>query len=306
MSSYKDKKRAFRYWVVYWFIKLLIAISNFIPRLMWLVFCGFLGRVAYALATQTRQLMIRHIGMAFSNLSHAEVKRFARWNFVMLAKNTGDILRATRVKTLSDLEKIIQIHGYEHYEKARDQGKGVIFLTCHLGAFDLQITYMSLRGLRPLIIGTPLKNERLNELLWKQRNAHGAIAVERGKETFRLLKELKSGGSLAILIDQDTKVKSRFVNFFGRPAATPVGAAIFAIKTGACVVPCIIHLGEDGKQHMEFMPEIKTVVTGDEENDLVENTQRYSDFIEEQIRKHPHQWVWMHERWKTQPGEEIK
>jgi Kdo2-lipid IVA lauroyltransferase/acyltransferase len=306
MSTYKEKKRAFRYWIVYWFIRSLIAMSNVAPRSVWLAFCGLLGNIAYAVATETKVLMIKHIGMAFPHLSEKEVKEFARKNFVMLAKNTGEILRATRIKTLADLEKLIQIHGYEHYERARDKGRGVIFLTCHVGAFDLQITYMSLKGLRPLIIGTPLKNARLNDLLWQQRNAHGAIAVERGKETFRLLKELKSGGSLAILIDQDTKVKSRFVNFFGMPAATPVGAAIFAVKTGACIVPCYIHLGDDGKQHMEFLPEIETIVTGDEENDLVVNTQRYSDFIEAQIRKHPHQWVWMHERWKTKPGEEIR
>lgn len=250
--------------------------------------------------------MHKHIRLAFPDFTDEKVEDLAKRNFKMLGKNTGEILRATSVRSLSDLEKFLVIHNYENYEMAKAKGKGVVFLTCHIGAFDLQVTYMSLKGLRPLIIGTPLKDARLNDLLWKQRNAYGAIAVERGKEMFRLLKELKSGGSLAILIDQDTKVKSRFVNFFNRPAATPVGAAIFAVKTGATVVPTYIYLGEDGKQHMTFLPEIETTITDNEEIDLVENTQRYSNFIEEKVREHPEQWVWMHERWKTQPGQEMR
>jgi KDO2-lipid IV(A) lauroyltransferase len=165
---------------------------------------------------------------------------------------------------------------------------------------------MALRGLKPNIIGTPLKDERLNDLLFNYRNAYGAVAVERGKETLRLLKALKSGGSAAILIDQDTKVKSRFVPFFGTPAATPVGAAILAIKTGAAVVPTYVCLDEsDWKQHMHILPEIPTIITGDDEYDMVENTKVYTKFIEDTIRKYPTQWVWMHERWKTRPGEEI-
>ena len=306
MFNLKPYIRPIRYGVVYWLVRVLIAVSNNIPRNVWLGFCGFLGRLGYFFAAKTRRLMYQHIRTAFPAMPDKKVKALAKRNFIMLGKNTGEILRATSVRTLEDMHRFLVIHDYHNFEEAKAQNKGVIFLTCHLGAFDLQVTYMSLKGMRPLIIGTPLKDPRLNELLWKQRNAHGAIAVERGKEMFRLLKELKSGGSLAILIDQDTKVKSRFVNFFGRPAATPVGAATFAIKTGAVVVPTFIHLGDDGMQHMHFMPAIETTVTNNEEVDLVENTQRYTNFIEEQIRKYPDQWVWMHERWKTQPGQEIR
>ena len=168
----------------------------------------------------------------------------------------------------------------------------------------MQVTSMAMRGLNPNIIGTPLKDKRLNELLWQYRNAHGAIAIARGKETFRLIKVLKSGGSVALLIDQDTKVQTVFVDFFGIKAATPVGATVLALKTGAAVVPSYIYLGEDNLQHMYILPEIPMRVSGDEDADIVFNTQVLTNFIEEQIRKHPDQWVWMHERWKTRPAVE--
>src|SRR5690606_31810268 len=153
-------------------------------------------------------------------------------------------------------EEFLVTHGIEHFERAHAEGKGVIFLTCHLGAFDLQVTNMAMRGLNPHIIGTPLKDPRLTNLLWNYRNLHGAIAIARGKETFKMLKVLKAGGSVALLLDQATRVKQVFVNFFGRPAATSVGAAVLALKTGAAVVPPYIYLGDDGLQHMHILPRI--------------------------------------------------
>ncbi len=296
-----------KYTTLYWFVRFLIFVANVFPRKTWLAFCGFLGKLAYGIVGDARDKAIFHLGFALGReKSTKEIVAMSKEVFRMLGKNGGEILRAIKIRTLDDLNKILVTHGMENFEQAHAKGKGVIFLTCHLGAFDLQVTNMALRGLKPSIIGTPLKDARLNDLLFKYRNAYGAVATERGKEMFRLIKALKTGGSVAILIDQDTRVKSRFVDFFGTPAATPVGAAILALKTGAAVVPTYIYLDEeDGMQHMHVLPEIPTSVSGDEEKDMIDNTRVYTRFIEEVIRKHPTQWVWMHERWKTRPGEEV-
>ena len=115
---------------------------------------------------------------------------------------------------------------------------------------------------------------------------------------------------MALLIDQDTRVKSTFVNFFGEPAFTPIGAALLAMKTGAAVLPAFSHLGDDGMQHIEILPEIPLHLTGNEEEDIRYNTQVFTGYIEERIRKYPAQWLWMHERWKTKAcdlnAEELK
>jgi KDO2-lipid IV(A) lauroyltransferase len=302
MAKAKRIRRYLQYGVVYWFVRLLIAISMSMSRKSWLKVSGWLGSVAYYVGTKTRQLTLRHLSMAYPSKTPAEIKALAKSTFKMLGKNGGDILRSSRsVKSLPDLEKFLTTDGLENYEVAHKKRKGVIFLTCHLGAFDMQITNMAMRGLDPNIIGTPLKDPRLNELLWQYRNAHGAIPIARGKETFKLIKVLKSAGSVALLIDQDTKVKSVFVDFFGMKAATPAGATVLALKTGAAVVPTYIYLGDDGLQHMHILPEIPMTITGDEDKDIVFNTQILTNFIEETIRKYPDQWVWMHERWKTKP-----
>jgi len=298
--------KRFKYTIIYGIVLFFIFLSHLVPRKVWIKFTGLLGGLSYYFARKSREKTIEHLGLAFAGTKNIkEIIGLSKESFKMIGRNGGDLLRATKVRTREDLDKILISHDYENFEQSKAKGKGIIFLTCHLGAFDLQITNMALRGLKPLIIGTVLKDPRLNQLLWGQRNALGAVAVERGKETIRLIKTLKSGGCLAILIDQDTNVKSRFVNFFGIPAATPVGAAIFAMKTGAAVVPTYIYLGEDNMQHMHFLPEIPLVLTGDDEKDMITNTDNYTKFIEETIRKHPAQWVWMHERWKTRPGQEM-
>ena len=300
-------RKRIKYTALYYFIRFLIFASNIIPRKTWLRFCGMLGRIAYIFSPQPAERMIRHLTLAFGDeKSQEEIKKLSKKTFEMLGKNAGDILRSLSVKSLDDLNKFLVTTGIENYEKAHAKGKGVMFLTAHLGAFDLQITNMALRGLKPNIIGTALGDEKLNELLVKYRNAYGAIAIERGKESVRLFKALKSGGSIAILIDQDTRVKSRFVKFFGKPCATPIGATVLALKSGCSVVPTYVFLDESNRQQMHILPEIPLVYTGDDEKDLIINTQNFTDFTERIVREHPEQWVWMHERWKTKPGDEIK
>jgi Kdo2-lipid IVA lauroyltransferase/acyltransferase len=303
----KATRRKVRYTFVYRGVQFLIFLSTLMPRVAWIKLCGVLGKIGYHFASESRSLVIKHLTIAYGQEKNKnEIHALAKKVFEYLGKNSGDILRATKVENLTQLEEFLVVSGYGNFEAAYAKGKGVIFLTCHLGAFDLQVSTMALKGLNPNIIGTPLKDERLNDLLWNYRNKYGANAIERGRETFRLIKVLKSGGSVALLIDQDTKVKSRFVKFFGKDAATPVGATVLALKTGAAVVPTFVYLGKDWKQHMEILPEVKLEVSGDDEADMVNNTQLLTTITENIIRQHPEQWVWMHERWKTRPGEEIQ
>ncbi len=300
-------RKEIKYTLLYYFVRFLIFSANLLPRKLWLRFCGMLGRVAYHFSKKPRELAIFHLGLVYGKeKSIPEIIALTKKIFEMLGKNAGDILRSLNVKSLTDLQKFLVTHGMENFQKAHAKGKGVVYLTCHVGAFDMQSTNMALRGVKLSVVGTPMKDERLNALLQNYRNAFGASYIERGKDNIKLIKELKLGNALAILIDQDTKVKSRIVNFFGMPASTPIGATILAMKTGAAVVPCYIHLDENLKQHMHILPEIPLDNTGDEEADLITNTQKFNDFIEMAVRQHPDQWVWMHERWKTKAGEEIR
>jgi Kdo2-lipid IVA lauroyltransferase/acyltransferase len=219
----------------------------------------------------------------------------------MIGRNGGDVLRAYLASDIKYYDRIRRVSGLDVVEGIRASGKSIIFLVAHIGAIEILANEMAMRGFEPNIIGTPLKNKKLNDLLWKHRARFGATPVVRGQETVRLVKVLLSGGAVVILIDQDTKVKSCFVNFFGKPAHTPIGAAMLALRTGAVVIPTFIHMADDLIQEIEFHQPITLINSGEMENDIVSNTQLFTDIIEKQIRKHPEQWVWMHRRWKTKP-----
>jgi Kdo2-lipid IVA lauroyltransferase/acyltransferase len=300
MSLLRRARKKVKYRFIYYFVMFLVTISNWMPRRSWLTFCGVLGVFAYAIAKKSKAQTIKHLALVFGNEKDPEeIKQMSQDVFRMLGKNAGDILRAAGVSSLEELDKFVVMKGFENFEAANARGNGVVFVACHMGAFEFQITSMALRKLNFMVIGTPLKDKRLNDLMWKHRNKNGTNAVERDKATFPMLKTLKAGGSVALLIDQDTKVKSIFVDFFGMPASTPVGPALLALKTGAAVLPAFSHLGEDGLQHIEILPEIPLRNTGNEEADIHFNTQVFTNCIEARIRKYPTQWVWMHERWKT-------
>lgn len=300
-------RKRIKYTAIYWGVLFMIFLSRLMPRTWWLSFFGFLGRIAYSFPSRFKDLVIYHLRLAYSKeKTTREVLDLSKEVYIMLAKNAADVLRSWSVRTREQLEKFVVLEGKEYAEQAKAKGKGIIYFTGHIGAFELMITTMGLHGMPFMVIGTALKDERLNDILVEFRAMHGSEPIERGRETFKLIKTLKSGGSVGMLIDQDTKVKSRFVNFFGMPASTPVGAAVMAMKTGATVIPALIHMGEDKLQHMVLLPPLELVNTGDEEKDMVANTQIFTTILENHIRQHPAQWVWMHERWKTRPGEEIQ
>lgn len=304
MSARPLRKRL-KYTAIYWAVLSAIFVSRLMPRTWWLGFFGWIGRIVYRFPSRFKDLVITHLGMAFGKeKSTEEILALSKEVYVMLAKNGADVIRSWSVETLEQLQKFVIVEGKEHADRALAKGKGIIYFTGHIGAFELMISAMGLNGMPFLVVGTELKDERLNDIIVRFRNKHGSEPIQRGRETFKLIKTLKSGGAVGMLIDQDTKVKSRFVNFFGMPASTPVGAAVMAMKTGAAVVPALIHLGKDNLQHMVLYPEVEMVNTGDEEKDMVTNTQTLTTILEEAIRRNPAQWVWMHERWKTKPGEE--
>lgn len=305
--SMKSKKRPLfkriKYDMLYRLVKTLLFLSSITPRRLMLRHCGFLGGLAYYLVGDARKKTRKHLQLVYGDrFSEEEIQKMAKRVFVMIGKNAADIFRSVNMFELEDFKKVVQVSGEEHLDEAMKSKQGVIVLTAHVGAFELVGTYLALMDYKPQIIGTQQKDPRLNQLMMENRRRRGAEAIERGKDTLKVVRNLKSGGLVAMLIDQDTKVKSVFVDFMGMPASTPIGAALFALRTGAKVIPIGIHLDENHIQQLRIYPEVKIHVSGNEEEDLWINTQALSKATEKLIEADPTQWVWMHERWKTQPA----
>ncbi len=305
MTRRKRLRKKIKYAVLYRFILSLLWLAGKLPRRWVLGLYEQLGRLAYYLFPDERKRIAKHLDYALEDEAKTIDKRqFSKTLFRKLAKNVADIFISHSFRSSADLDKIVDVEGLEHFKQAYQRGNGVIMLGPHLGAFEMVASYISSNGYKLNIVGRKLKNPTLDKLLVDHRTQFGAKSIYSQEGVLALVRALKRGEVMAILIDQDVKwAKGIFVNFFGQPTYTPIGAAWLAQSTQAAVVPMAIHRLPNERHKITILPEIEITKTGNTESDLQTNTQRFSDVLEKLIRLDLTQWVWMHERWKTQPSE---
>jgi len=302
--SNKPLRKRLKNWLIYQFIRGLIWTVRRLPRPVALWLFRNLGLLAFRLIREAREKTLRHLRMAFGDQRREEeIYQLAKQVFRQLGLNAVEAMRMPNLLK-AGLHKHIRFIGKEHLDRAYQRGKGVVCLTGHIGCWELFGAFIASHY--PLkVVGAALYDPRLDAILLTERERAGYQSLPRDASgTRRILRWLKQGGLLGILIDQDTRVDGEFVDFFGRPAYTPAGPVVIAERTGAPLVPMAIYMNNDGTHTVEVRPEIELQNTGDARADRLANVAQCSKAIEAFIREHPAQWVWMHERWKTQASNE--
>jgi KDO2-lipid IV(A) lauroyltransferase len=288
-------------WLIYRFILLGIVLFNYLPRKTALKCGSFLGKLCYFLIAKIRKQTIENLKILFKNKEDKELKRIGLEVFENLGKNAVDVFRLKNT-SWEKVNKMVEVEGIEHFDRAYKLGKGLVALTGHIGNFELIATYFALAGYKVSVIGREIYDKRLDKLLVKNRERAGIQNIPTTAQTREVIKALRSGRALGVLIDQDSfRVRGIFVDFFGKPAKTPIGPILLAQRTGSPIVPLAIVRREDDTYKMVIREEIRAETSEDKEKQLVELTQKGTKFLEEIIREYPTQWVWMHKRWASQP-----
>lgn len=258
-----------------------------------------LGSLGWHLAGRDRRRALDHLALAFPELAPARRAALGRACFRHLGTTLAECLHLLR-RGPQEVGAHVAVEGWEEVERQRAAGRPVLILTGHCGNWELLAAAINLRGLGMAVVARPLDDPGLQAMLAGLRARFGTPTIARGSEgaARQLLTALRAGGALGMLIDQDTKVDGVWVPFLGRPAFTPVGAAKIALRQGAAVVPAFIERLPAGGHRAVFHPVLD--LPGDPEA----ATARMSRTIEEQIRRVPEQWVWMHRRWRRQPQRE--
>jgi Kdo2-lipid IVA lauroyltransferase/acyltransferase len=201
----------------------------------------------------------------------------------------------------SNVDKWIRYEGFEHFEKAKAAGKGVLFATLHLGAWELSAFSHALMAEPMHVVVRPLDNPLLDAFVTRRRTASGNVILGKKEATRELLRALHANKAVGILVDQNVGLdEGIFVDFFGRKACVSPTFAKIAARTGATVIPgYAVWSPEERKYVLRFDEPVG--ITGN----LLIDTQRVQAALERAIRRHPDQWLWIHRRWKTRPpGEE--
>lgn len=205
-----------------------------------------------------------------------------------------------------NIERLVVLDGFENFDAAHRRGKGVIFLTGHMSAWELAPFAQALYGNPLSFLARALDNRRIDVLVNHYRCLSGNRPIEKNNAARAILRVLHDGGTVGILADQNTSLdEGVFVDFFGIPAGTTTGLARIARRTDAAVVPGFLFWdGAMRKYRLRFEAAVQLQHTEDEDADIRVNTARFNKVIEDYIRAHPDQWLWVHKRWKNRPAGE--
>jgi Kdo2-lipid IVA lauroyltransferase/acyltransferase len=288
----------FEYAVAWAGIKLLGLLPRSVARLIGATFAS----AAYKVRTPLRRAAMFNLHLAFPDWSEDKRKQTIRRMIRQIGWMAGEFSQFPKY-TRENIERVVIVDGFENFDAGRRRGKGVLFLTGHMSAWELSSFAHALYGYPLHFLVRPISNLRVDKLINDYRCLSGNQPIDKNKSARAILKVLGDGGTVGILSDHNTSLEEGvFVDFFGLPASTTSGLARLALRTDAAVVPGFLSWDESRRKYrLRFEPAVELSRTGDEEADVRENTQRFTRVIEHFVRAHPDQWLWVHKRWKTRP-----
>lgn len=287
------------------FIKLLRALVRVLPTSAALALGRFAGFIGYSVSKR-RDIAYKNLKAAFAGeKTSKELRRIARGSVETLGMNMIELLRIPDMDQ-AYIREHIQIEGEEVFKKIYAEGKGVIFLTAHFGNWELLNITSAILNYPLLVLARVQRHPRSDEYLNSLRASKGSRVVYKGILVREILKALKKGEIVGILSDQDGGKNGAFVNFFNRRSSSPTGAATFAFRTGAAIIPVFATRLENGRHRIEVKKALQTPSADlpDEEKERFV-LQQFADVLEKQIRQSPDQWLWGHRRWKSTPDRSL-
>lgn len=261
-----------------------------------------LGGLLYVALKKRRRIALENLKIAFGDdMSTDERAQICRRSFQQIGKTAIEFLRFPKL-TFENIWEEVTVEGKEHLIHALNQGKGAIVFLPHFGNWELlALVYGALIPDRAKAIAFPLKNRYLNALVSQYRERLSLKLITRRRAVRETLRALKEGYAIGFFADQNAGREGVFVDFFGKPASAVRGPATLALKTGAPLLLSMDIRQPDDRHYILITPAIDLEISGDLEQDVQTNTTHILKTLETYIRQYPDQWLWTHNRWKTQP-----
>jgi KDO2-lipid IV(A) lauroyltransferase len=289
-------------WIEYAPVWLVVRTLGVLPRPLARAIGMTIGRLVYWLHPRLRRVGERNLELAFPEMPVDQRRRILKGEFTTLGRQLADFTHLPRL-TAKNVSRLVVYEGLENYLAAQQFGKGVLFVTAHLGGWELGSYAHALYGHPIKIVVRGLDNQPLNRFVERWRTRCGNQTFDKDDFARGLLAAMRAGETVGILMDTNmTPPQGVFVPFFGIRACTASGLARVALRTGAAVVPGFTVWDEHQRKYkICFDPALPLVRSGDDEADVTANTAAFTSAIEKYVRRYPDQWLWVHRRWKTRP-----
>ena len=285
----------------YYALRSVVATLHALP---WSVACAFgerLGAVGYKPLGIRRRVVERQIAAAFPELSATRVLALSRQAYAHLGRSSIETALLPSIGQQGVLDMVESVDGFELVEDAMSRGHGAILVTGHLGNWELAGAYVAARGVPMDVIVRTQANPLFDAYINETRASLGMTVVRDFEAARRTPRSLRDGRAVAFVSDQGVMgLASTFVSFFGRPAKTPRGAAVFAMKYDTPTL-FVTALRQPSGRYRVSVERVPIIRTGDRDADIDAIVASYTAILERWVRSAPEQYFWHHRRWRRQP-----
>ena len=300
--DHKAIKRAFARQAFYFFSGFFRILPYSVVKAM----TNFIIAVAFFFVKSKRAIAKESLDIAFGNtISDEDKKRIIKTCFANLGRAAIELMYFTDHPEM--IREKVSFEGKERLDNVLKQGKGAILVSAHFGNFPLMLLRLVQEKYPTNGIMRQSRDEIIEKDFLAMRNRFGLKTIYSHPRTEcvnQSLKVLRNNELLFIPLDQNAGAKGGvFVEFFGQPAATATGPAVFAMRTGAPIVPIFTMREVDDRQKIIIDEPFYIEEKEDDAATILACTIKITQIIEKYIRRYPHEWGWMHRRWKTRPKE---
>ena len=288
--------------LIFCLLTIVYAFFNILPLSLARRLGALIGRLFYHLVRYERNKTLKSIAIGYPEKNDRQRREMASNVFAHLGRGGAEFMRFPRL-SLAELDSwVVEVKGLEKLQAVLDSGRGVVVVTAHVGHWEMIAAWTAQKA-RTAGLARQLYDERLDKALNDFRRGKGITVFPRATSIRPILKWLKGGGVLGTLADQDTRVDSVYVDFFGRQAKTPSGPAWLAAASGAALMTGFSRRLPGGGFSVEYQDEIPLPKGDLSKSALKAAVQEYTRRTEAYIRLAPEQWVWNHDRWKSDPAQ---
>jgi Kdo2-lipid IVA lauroyltransferase/acyltransferase len=262
---------------------------------------AFLGGLGWWPFRIRADRVVRAVRACFPELSEREVRAVARGSYRSLGRTAMEMIFLSRAGVDAVLDAFVEPDGWEILEQAVAGGSGVILISAHIGNWELSAAYIAARGVPLDVIGMHMANPLTDDFLLRTRERLGSRQVFDDEAVRATPRALKEGRAVGFMSDQGAKgLAATYVDFFGRPARTPRGAAVFGMRSRLPMI-FVAAIRQPDLRYRLHVAQVPLADSGDKERDVEETVKNYTKVIEDFVRRFPEQYFWQHRRWKRQP-----
>jgi len=303
----KKKKRRFVY-LEYMVFRLLFAVFRALPIDTALALSRMAGYVVYLLDRTHRKVAMQNLHMAFDGqLSERKLRRIAHGVYKHLVMTGAEILKMDHLLRPDTWRRYVTFENEHIVHDIIKSGRGAIFITGHIGNWEMNAYIMYLLGHPLHSVARELENPLLEQYIKKFRRRLGQDITGKKGALRKMVQLLKENKFLGMVVDQDGGKNGVFVDFFGRKASWVASPAALSLRFNVPIIPAYSWRTGKRFRYKIFVDDpIEPVNTGDREADIRRIISEYAKRMEGYVRAHPEQWLWNHRRWKTRPPEELE